>query len=215
MNRIASCVVGTALTLTCFACGTARDGLPYFRDQYLTPEWLSARTATAPTMHRVQAFSLVDQRGRAVTEREIVGHVTVVHFFYATCGRVCPRTQSSIAKWLRAMPSDNRIQVLSHTVQPERDSVAALAEYAAMHEIIDWRWRLLTGPRSTIESLATASYFVNLNDSRSYGTTDLQHTETLSLIDQQGRIRGVYNGTLQLDMERMADDARVLLRGPS
>ncbi len=215
MNRRALCVIGSALTVICAACSTPRDGLPYFRDQYLTPEWLSVRTATSPTMHRVHAFSLVDQEGRVVTEREIVGHVTVVHFFYTTCGRVCPRTQSSVARWLRTMPGDNRIQVLSHTVQPERDTVAALAEYATMHEIVDPRWRLLTGPRATIESLAATSYFVNLNDGRSYGTTDLQHTETLSLIDQQGRIRGVYNGTLQLDMERMADDARVLLREQS
>ena len=215
MNSVAAFLGAGALMLLCVSCNTTRDGLPYFRDQYLTPEWLSVRTASAPTMHRVQPFALVDQRGRVVTEREIVDHVTVVHFFYATCGRVCPRTQSSIARWLRAMPSDNRIQVLSHTVQPERDSVAALAEYASMHEIIDPRWRLLTGPRATLESLAAASYFVNLTDGRSYGTTDLQHTETLSLIDQRGRIRGVYNGTLQLDMERMADDARVLLRGPS
>ena len=215
MNRIAAFVVGGAVTIMCGACSTTRDGLPYFRDQDLTPEWLSMRTASAPTMHRVHSFSLLDQRGRVVTEREIAGHVTVVHFFYATCARVCPRTQSSVARWLRAMPSDNRIQVLSHTVQPERDSVAALAEYATMHEIVDARWRLLTGPRTTIESLAATSYFVNLTDGRSYGTTDLEHTETLSLIDQQGRIRGIYNGTLQLDMERMADDARVLLREPS
>ncbi len=215
MTRITAFVVGSALTVMCVACSTMRDGLPYFRDQDLTPEWLSVSTAAAPTMHRVQSFSLVDQRGRVVTEREISGHITVVHFFYATCGRVCPRTQSSLARWLRAMPSDNRIQVLSHTVQPERDSVAALAEYAIMHEIVDARWRLLTGPRSTIESLAATSYFVNLTDGRSYGSTDLQHTETLSLIDQQGRIRGIYNGTLQLDMERMADDARLLLHEQS
>ena len=52
---------------------------------------------------------------------------------------------------------------------------------------------------------------MNLTDGRSYGTTDLEHTETLTLLDQQGRLRGVYNGTLQLNIDRLAEDARLLL----
>ncbi len=211
VRKIASLSAACLLVINFGGCADAHDGLPYYRDKELTPEWVAARVADAPDMHRVGAFQLVDQRGEAVTERVIPGRITVVHFFYASCGRVCPRTQSNLAKWLRTMPNDARLQVLSHTVQPERDRVAVLAEYAAMHAITDMRWRLLTGPRRTIEGLAASSYFVNLRDGRSYGTTDLEHTETLTLLDQQGRLRGVYNGTLSLDLDRLAEDARRLL----
>jgi protein SCO1/2 len=63
-----------------------------------------------------------------------------------------------------------------------------------------------------IEKVASQYYYANLNDGRSYGVTDLAHTETLYLVDGDRRIRGVYNGTLRLDVERLRDDAATLLK---
>jgi protein SCO1/2 len=63
-----------------------------------------------------------------------------------------------------------------------------------------------------MERLAKDSYFANLNDGRSYGVSDLVHTETIFLVDPHGRIRGVYNGTLELDMDRLVEDIRVLMK---
>ena len=193
------------------ACTDApHDGLPFFRSKELTPEWVSAREANSDGMHRIPAFALTSHRGARVTEGALQGRVTLVHFFYAECGRVCPRAVGSIQRLLQSMPADSAFQVLSYTVQPEHDSVAALAAYASHHEITDTRWQLLTGPWSDIASLAASGYFVNLRDGSSYGTDDLAHTETLVLIDQRSRIRGVYNATLALDMEQIARDVRTL-----
>jgi protein SCO1/2 len=116
----------------------------------------------------------------------------------------------NVQRLLSARPADSTFQVLSYTVQPERDSVAALAAYAQHHQITDDRWRLLTAPWATIAELARTGYFVNLRDGTSYGTDDLAHTETLVLIDQETRIRGVYNATLALDMEQIARDVQRL-----
>ena len=186
------------------------DGLPYYRTKELTPEWVSASTADGPRMHRVPAFSVSNHRGEVVTEQTLRGRVTLVHFFYASCGRVCPRAVGNVQRLLSARSNDATFQVLSYTVQPERDSVAALAAYAVHHQITDLRWQLLTAPWPTIAALADTGYFVNLRDGSSYGTDDLAHTETLVLIDQQARIRGVYNATLALDMEQIARDVTAL-----
>jgi protein SCO1/2 len=197
--------------LSASACESAHEGLPYYRTAELTPEWLSAGTARSPDMHRIAAFALTDQRGATITQSQLRGRVTLVHFFFASCGRVCPRAVSSIQRLLDRMPSDSQFQVLSHTVQPARDSVGALRAYAEQRHIADARWHLLTGSWSRIDSLASRSYFVNLRDGRAYGTDDLVHTETLVLVDQDARIRGVYNATLELDMRQIEVDAHALL----
>lgn len=205
--------VMVAAVLCLGACdGVVHDGLPYYRTKDLTPEWVSASTAASTRMHRIPAFSARNQRGDVVTNRVLAGHVTLVHFFYASCGRVCPRAFGSIQRLMRTVATDTTFRVLSYTVQPERDSIAALAAYAQHNEIIDTRWQLLTAPWDHLADLAVNGYFVNLRDGSSYGTDDLAHTETLVLIDQDARIRGVYNATLALDMEQIVRDVETLER---
>jgi protein SCO1/2 len=214
MNHAWRCAVVALFALG--ACtlrdDTPRNGLPYYRSADRTPEWLRAEQANAPSMHRVAPFALRDQHDALVRDSALVSGVTIVHFFYTECGRVCPRSVDSMQRLLRAMRDQPRLTLLSFSVQPERDSVAALAMYAEHRGISDARWHLLTGARTDIEQLATASFLVNLHDGRSYGTDDLAHTETVVLVDQQRRIRGLYNVTLALDMQQLESDARTLLK---
>lgn len=198
-----------AAIVVLFGCGGDSDGLPFYRNSALTPEWPGASDHNAPAMHRVLAFELRNQHGAVVRDSILDGRVSIVHFFFATCGGVCPSTRANISRLLRSLP-DSNIVVLSHSVQPEKDTVAALEAYAAMHSIRDPRWQLLTGMPTEMQRLARESYFVNLNDGRSYGSDRLAHTETVVLVDGARRIRGVYNGTLRLDMERLRDDIAVL-----
>ncbi|MEO7361840.1 MAG: SCO family protein [Gemmatimonadaceae bacterium] len=177
----------------------------------MTREWLSAEVANATGMHRVGAFRLTDQNGANISESTFAKHATIIHFFFTTCAGVCPTTQSNIARLLAKMPNESRVQVLPHSVMPERDSEPMLKMYAELHQIDGARWHLLTGARNTIEELARNSYDVNLSNGSSYGVSDLAHTETLVLVDSAGRLRGVYTGSLPLDIERLGEDIRAVL----
>lgn len=214
MNRHALRRFAVLFALGVTACDVPHEGLPFYRSRDLTPEWVKPAQASAPAMHRIGQFAFANQRGDTITQQTLHGRVTLVHFFFTNCGRVCPRAFDSIQRLLTRMPTDSAFQVLSYTVQPDRDSVATLRAYANQHHLTDSRWQLLTGPWSAIDSLASHSYFVNLRDGRSYGTDYLAHTETLVLVDQDARIRGVYNATLALDMEQIAIDARLLMTQP-
>ncbi len=202
-------LLGSVLLAT--ACSAPLD-VPFYRSAALTPEWLEASTANSPSTHRVARFELVDQHRTKITTDSLQHRATVIHFFFTTCGGVCPTAQTNIARLLAGMPDEARVQVLSHSVAPERDSVAALQTYASLHHIKDARWHLLTGPRADIERLARDSYFVNLNDGTSYGVSNLAHTETLVLVDGQGRLRGMYTGSLPLDIARLSEDIRSVLK---
>jgi protein SCO1/2 len=201
-----------ALLIAVVGCGSHDSTLPYYVSEQLTPEWMGDDAVNDSTIHRIGDFRLINQRREVVTDRSLSGRITVAHFFFTRCAGVCPKTQPNLARVLSKFPGDARIQIFSHSVKPEEDSVAQLVAYAAEHHVLDRRWNFLTGSRSEIERLAKDLYFANLNDGRSYGVADLVHTETVFLVDLHGRIRGVYNGTLELDMDRLVDDIGVLMK---
>jgi protein SCO1 len=203
-------IIPAAVLFLAGGCRPRQADLPYYLTPELTPEWVTHEIATDPSTHRVGYFKLESQRGNDVTAASLEGKITVAHFFFTRCRGVCPRTQPHLSWLLRQFPSDPRLQILSHSVMAQADSIPQLLAYAREHHITDSRWLLLTGNPRDIETLATNSYFANLNDGRSYGIDDLAHTETVFLVDQDRHIRGVYNGTLQLEMERLRDDIRQL-----
>jgi protein SCO1/2 len=189
---------------------TSREALPFYRTAVATPEWLDASAVQDPSLHRVAPFGLTDQNGRAVTERDVAGKVYVASFFFTTCRGLCPNLYTNLAAVLRAFPADSGIRVLSHTVTPEIDNVAALAQYAASHHIDDTRWRLLTGAPAEIRRLALGSYFVQLGDTTGNANGTMLHTETIVLVDSAGHIRGMYDGSLAFDTQRLIDDIHTL-----
>jgi protein SCO1/2 len=185
------------------ACGRSA-ALPFYQTPEMTPEWLDESVPT----HRVAPFQLKDQRDSTITNAAFSNHVTIVHFFFTRCGDVCPTTTTNLARTLRAI-DDARLQVLSHSVTPEADSVGALRHYAEMHAIVDPRWHLVTGV--DVEALARTSYFVRLGRDSTYGVSSIAHTESVLLVDGEGRLRGVYAGTLALEMDRLREDVLTLL----
>ncbi len=184
--------------------GSTVPALPFFSDSTLTPVW----TADTAGLHRIGAFSLVDQRSRATSEVNLNGRVTVVTFFYATCKDLCPRLQSKLAAVHSKFRDEPRVQLLSISVAPEHDTAPVLAAYAEANHIATPDWLLLTGARSEVERVERESFFGNSLIIHAAGAT---HGETIWLLDASRRIRGVYNGTMPLDTERIEADIATLL----
>lgn len=106
--------------------------------------------------------------------------------------------------------NDEDILLLSHSVTPAMDSVPVLKRYAETKGIISGKWHLLTGDEDQIYAMAKKQYFAG--DTIGYYQTgnEFLHTENFILVDKHRRIRGVYNGTLALEMERLMDDIATL-----
>ena len=100
--------------------------------------------------------------------------------------------------------------MLSHSITPEIDTIAALADYAKRHQMANGKWHLLTGSSESILDLARNAYFAEFDDAEQR-TNSFVHTEKVFLVDTQKRIRGVYNGTSQIDIQRLLEDIDVLL----
>jgi protein SCO1/2 len=188
--------------------GARGDGLPFYTSRDLTPRWISPREAERA--HTVAPFSLTDQDGSTVTERDVDGRVYVASFFFTRCQQLCPILGNGLRRVQTAFAADPDVLILSHSVTPEMDSVAALRRWATMRGVKSGRWHLLTGDRAQIRRLAERSYFVELSDTTGNTQGTLVHTETLVLVDGHRRIRGVYDGSLPYDVTQLIADIRTL-----
>ncbi len=190
------------------------DALPFYQTADRTPEWITPGSTEYARIHRVDDFSLTDQDGHTITRADVTGKIYVASFFYTACQQLCPTLRSNLAKVQAAFRDDDRVLILSHSVAPQHDDTVALARYAAANGMIRGKWHLLTGAAAEIARLERESYFAQLPDSVNGEPVRLLHSETFVLVDGEGRVRGVYDGSLVYDTEKLIGDIRTL-RTPS
>lgn len=176
--------------------------LPFYGDASFAARW-------APVAHRVAPFTLVTQTGGVISDATLAGRPYVASFVYTQCAGVCPILVSQLAR-VRAGATDTRI--VSFSVTPDTDTPATLAAFGAERGIDPRHWSLVTGDKKTIYTLARTSYFAD--DSRVGAAVDDEtaflHSEKLLLVDADGRLRGVYNGTQPHAVDQLIADLTAL-----
>lgn len=159
--------------------------------------------------HKIYPFQLINQYGDTVTEENTKGKVYVANFFFATCQSICPKMSSHLKEVQSAFAQDDSVLILSHSVNPLHDTGEVLRAYASVYGALKNKWHLLTGDKKQIYELAKTSYLVNaLEDDGS--PEGFLHSELFLLIDTQGRIRGMYDGTNKPDVQKLIQDILLL-----
>jgi len=186
------------------ACGKQEQNkIPYFNDPDFTPLFLNDEEAAKMVTHTIPPFSFTDQNGKTITQQDVKNKIYVADFFFTRCRGICTDMMANMQKVAIAFSGDTSVVILSHTVTPELDSVAVLKQYATAKHITNTNWHLLTGNKNEIYSIARKGYFADERLGFSKDTTAFLHTENFILVDRQGRIRGIYNGTLALEVENL------------
>lgn len=196
-----------ALSVCLQACSSKEVKVPYYNTADLTPTWQSSAE-----VHKVQDFSFTNQEGEEVTNDIFEHKVYVANFFFATCPGICPKMNSNMKTVAEKYSNNDAVKFISHSVTPYIDSVPKLKEYADMHGIDSKQWYLVTGSKGDIYRLARQSYFAEDEIGFNSDSTEFLHTERFVLVDKNKQIRGVYNGTVSLEMERLVTDIDMLLK---
>ena len=195
--------------LLCCACKQPLKNkvpLPFFNNPDWTPIWIIQGSPDYSTIHSIPAFSFMNQNGQVVSKNNVVGKIYIANFFFTRCNGICPKMMYNMALLRDAFKQDSMVLFLSHSVTPETDSVAVLKKYADLNKIVAPKWQLLTGDKEAIYTLAKREYFAGDSVGYYQSGNAFLHTENFILIDKCGRIRGVYNGTLLLEIERLKED---------
>ena len=162
------------------------------------------------TDHTVANFSLINQEGKIITQDDFKDKIYVADFFFTKCEGICPLMSSQMERIANKYEGVSNFRLLSHTVKPEEDSIAVLKKYAEDHHAKTSQWYFVTGSKKDINKLARVSYIVGgtVGDD----SADFVHTQFLTLIDTQKRIRGFYDGTDSLEVDKLIGDIATLLR---
>lgn len=186
--------------------------LPFYSEETFSAEWIDEDDPRYDNIHTISDFQFVNQEGETITNETFDGKVYVTNFFFTLCPTVCPKMETNLSLVQEEFKENDQVKILSHTVMPWADSVARLKEYAMQNEINSDQWHLVTGEQEEIYKMGRLDYFADEGFGK--GVTELDdflHTENIVLVDQKRRIRGIYNGTLKLEMRRMMEDIRYLL----
>ena len=181
--------------------------LPIFTPADLRPT-LVHPSLIGKTTHEIPNFSFTNQFGSIVSHEDVQNKVYVANFFFTSCPSICIDLTNNLKIVQNAF--DNEILILSHSVDPEIDTVGRLMKYQEINEINGSNWFLLRGNIDEIIKMAQLGYFA-IASIDNHVENSLIHTENIVLVDDQQRIRGVYNGTSELEMRYLIDDINKLL----
>jgi protein SCO1/2 len=184
--------------------------LPYYTEATFTPHWLSPGDDTLAQLHHISPFQLINQEGDTITEKSLEGKIYVADFFFTTCPGICPKMTSNMSLLQEEFWEDDEIMLISHSVTPDYDSVPVLKNYAEAKGVSSQKWHLVTGDRQQIYNLGRKDYFVEEDLGLEKEADDFLHTENFVLIDQNRRIRGIYNGLNKVSINQLIADIKTL-----
>lgn len=188
--------------------------LPVIQPRDVKQEMVDPELLKKGIGHRIGDFSFQNQHNETITLDDVKGKVFVAEYFFTTCGTICPKMTEQMTRVQKRFHENDKVAILSFTVNPTYDSVAILNAYAEKYNAKKGQWHFLTGSQEDLYGLARKSFFVlkpaeaaNLGDAGS----DFIHTNNFVLVDQELRIRGYYDGTSISEVNELMEDIELLL----
>ncbi len=192
------------LVIVAFACDKPKEKeLPILgRHEY---------NETDTVFHAIDDFKFVNQDSNWVTQETVKGKVYVADFFFTSCPTICPTMKTQMLRVYDKFKNNNDVLILSHSIDPKHDTVAVLNEFAARLGVNSDIWHFLTGEKEDIYKIGQTSYMVSaVEDPTEPG--GFIHSGAFILVDDQRRVRGVYDGTKPDQVERLMNDLDILLK---
>ena len=189
---------------------TPKQILPVYQPAMIDPKLVDESIQFVKKYHTIAPFTMTNQNGQTITEKDYENKVYVADFFFTTCQSICPiMTKNMFSLQEKLKTKYPEVKLLSYSVTPEIDTIEQLKRYAIENKVDDKIWNLVTGDKKEIYTLARKSYLVVQNDGNG-GPHDMIHTENFVLIDEENRIRGYYDGTDINEMDRLITEIGML-----
>lgn len=202
-----------ALCLVACVSEPKEERLPYYNSPQFDAIFLTQpEEVNAKINHKISRFSFTDQYGNTITDEMMNGKIHVANFIFTSCNSICPIMTKHMKKLQKEFGNNKKVEMLSFSVMPWIDTVERLKNYANENEINAKNWHLLTGSKAQIYNLARRAYFAEEDLGYTKDSNSFLHTEHIVLVDKTKRIRGIYNGTLELEADQLIKDIKLLLK---
>lgn len=164
------------------------------------------------TISVVQPFAFVNQDGKIVTDKDLEGKVYVAEYFFTTCPGICPEMNTNMKKVYEQFKDQENFLILSHTSDPERDSIPVLKKYADSLGVNTSKWIFLTGRKDSLYTAARVSYTIDdpANNLKNV-EDDFLHTQFWALV-KNGEVKKVYDGLKQSEINALIKEIERTLK---
>ena len=181
----------------------------YFFDDVIEKEHNGKKTSDT-IWHKVSNMNFTNQLGKKVSLNDLHGKILVVDFFFTSCPSICPGLARNMKRLQDSyINNDSIVQFLSVSIDPERDSVPRLREFADRYHANHDTWWFLTGDKKEIYNFALKEMKANVADV--HADTAFPHTENFFVLDSNRIIRGWYNGFDTTELAQLAKDIPTLM----
>lgn len=155
--------------------------------------------------HSIANFRFVNQDSVFVTHETFRDKIYVADFFFTSCRTICPIMKTQMLRVYDTLLHDQEVLILSHTIDPEYDTVGRLHDFAERLGVKSDKWHFVTGNKDSIYHIAQTGYFATAMEDKSEPDGFI-HSGAFLLVDKQRRIRGKYDGTKEEDVNRLIAD---------
>ena len=178
----------------------------------LRREWLLAavgivgckRKSVLPELGMIAPFEFTDQMGKTFASSQLKGKVWVADFFFTNCPGPCPRMSNQLRRVQEETGNLAGVHLVSISVDPDRDTPAAMESFAKRYQAKPDRWTFLTGAKELIRKLMVESFYLGFAD------TMQEHSTRFVLVDQDMKIRGFYDSFAKDSIDKLIEDIRNL-----
>jgi len=190
--------------------GSGEQTLPILGERQVVERQVNGQTVEDTTYLTIPSFAFVDQDSQQVTNQTFDNKVYVTDFFFTTCPTICPKMKTQLLRVYDKYKDDSDVLLLSHTIDPEHDSVAVLKDFSERLGVSSTKWHFVTGDRDSIYAIAEKYLVPVQEDAGAAG--NFTHGGHFMLIDGNRHIRGVYDGTDPADVDQLINDIPLLLK---
>ena len=168
----------------------------------------------------VPTFELTDQNNKKISDKDYLGKVYVVEFFFSTCPTICPKMNQSMLQLQEEFYGNPNFGIASITIDPAKDTPQVLKEHANLLGVKHYNWHFLTGDKEYIYSLANKGFNLYAGENNKVAG-GFEHSGLFALVDKNGKIRCrkdaqgnpilYYDGLEASGVEAIKEDIKKLL----
>ena len=196
-------------TILIIACQPKK--LPYLGESDTVIKTVDGKQVEEIIYPKIPDFAFINQEGETVTGKSMDGKVYVADFFFTTCPTICPVMKKNMLNVYKKFKDNADVSILSHSIDPDHDSVAILKKYADDLGVSGTKWQFVTGDREKIYDIGQKHYLVSAREDPNEPGGYL-HSGHFVLIDKNKHIRGMYDGTTEEGTKQLIEDIEVLLQ---
>ncbi|MEP2024010.1 MAG: SCO family protein [Reichenbachiella sp.] len=211
-NTLSSLLLFSIAILTTYCSQPyGKNELPIMGRKKIVEKEVEGKIVMDTLDHMIADFAFYDQDSTLITNATFKNQIYISDFFFTSCPTICPKMKKQMLRVYDKFKNTSQVALLSHTIDPTFDNVQVLNEYAEALGVESSKWHFVTGDEDEIYKLGEKSYMVTAGEDDD-APGGYIHSGAFLLIDDERRIRGVYDGTMPEQVDILLSDIDLLLK---